>query len=445
MIAAASEQAALLAFTQASERVPAYRKILAAKGIDVGNVVSIRDFENKVPLLNKALLFGSYDLPSLCVNGSLEDAAAVYTSSGFSSTFSWGVETASDEEKLRFGLDLLLETYFSATEHRTLLINALPMGVKVPARLPIVLDTGPRADSCLAAVKTIGPHVDQILLVGEHPFLKKLAEDGATDPAVNWPSRRVFVITGGEWIACGYPAYLGKLLGQDPDNHIKLSLGVSEIGLNVGIETPDARHIRRLLHADPALSHALLGDAPFTPVVTQYMPDRLFIESPEIGGVPRLVVTTLDLERRLPLVRYCTEDWARVIPFVEMCETLTKMGHGDKLPRTPLPFIAMFGRGKSLAVGEARIYPEQIKELFYADPNLAGAITGDFRMEASDGQLRLRVQLRREAESNTATAGKLESAIVSSLHIPARVTSVPYAGFVEGLDVGYQRKFRYLP
>lgn len=443
----ASKQAALNIFRLAATKVPAYRHLLIKSGVAPNQVRRIKNFDSRVPVLDKANYFAAHDLPSLCVNGSLTDVAAAYTSSGFSKTFSWGVETAADGEALRLNIDILLETHFAAARRSTLLINALPMGVKVPAGLPIVLDTGPRADACLAAVKTIGPHVQQIVLVGEHPFIKRMVEEGAEDRDVAWKKRRVFVVTGGEWVACNFAKYIGKPLGHDPRDesrgHVMVNLGVSEIGLSVGIETPDARRVRRLLRDDAVLRQSLLGDTPFVPVVTQYLPHRYYIETPEDkDGQPRLIVTTLDPGRRLPLVRYTTGDWARVLSHAEVSAALKRAGHAP--PQSPLPFIAMWGRGRSLRAGGKDVYPEQIKEAIYADAVLAHATTGDFRMKTAGGGLSLRVQLSPGTKASASLAKHFESRVARTVGVRTHVTAVNYGDFSEGLDVGYQRKFRYL-
>lgn len=442
-----SRQGALNIFRLAAAKVPAYRHLLKKNRVAPNAIRCIEDFDSRVPVLDKVGYFAAHDLPSLCVNGSLAGVAAAYTSSGFSKTFSWGVETAADGEALRLNIDLLLETHFAAARKSTLLINALPMGVKVPAGLPIVLDTGPRADACLAAVKTIGPHVQQIVLVGEHPFLKRMVEEGAEDRAVAWKKRRVFVVTGGEWVACNFAKHIGNLLGHDPRDescgHVMINLGVSEIGLSVGIETPDARRVRHLLHDDAALRQSLLGDTPFVPVVTQYLPHRYYIETPmDESGRPRLIVTTLDPHRRLPLVRYTTGDWARVFSHAEVSAALKRAGHAP--PRSPLPFIAMWGRGRSLRVGGKDVFPEQVKEVIYADATLIRSTTGDFRMKTAGGSLSLRVQLIPGTKASASLARRFESRIARAVGVRAHVTAVNYGDFSEGLDVGYQRKFRYL-
>lgn len=446
---AASGAAALSAFQRAAKRVPAYRKLLKSRRLRPQTINSISQFAAKVPLVDKEALFCLHGIADLCVDGSVEDISTIYTSSGFSKQFSWGVETAGDEEQLRANIDLLLEWHFGAARRKTLLINALPMGVKVPARLPIVLDTGPRADACLAAVKMLGPHVEQVVLVGEHPFLKKMIEEGASDPAVNWPSRRVFVVTGGEWVACHYAKYVGALLGHDPKDesrgHVMVNLGVSEVGLSVGIETAEARRVRAMLRGDAAFRGALLGDSPFVPVITQFMPQRFYIESPkDKEGVPRLAVTTLDPARRLPLVRYTTGDWARVIPHGEMAAALSRVDRAMAARLSPLPFIAMWGRGRALKVGRASVFPEQVKEAIYADAALAGATTGDFRMKAVRGGWSLRIQLAQGVKVSARWSRQLEAAITAATSVRPAVTAVPFNAFAEGLDVGYQRKFRYL-
>ena len=90
-IVAAGERRLLAAFRRAAADVPAYRRLLAERGLEAGEVVDLETFRDRVPILDKERVFGRHRLRDLCVGGRLDDAALFYSSSGASGAFSYGV------------------------------------------------------------------------------------------------------------------------------------------------------------------------------------------------------------------------------------------------------------------------------------------------------------------------------------------------------------------
>ena len=56
---------------------------------------------------------------------------------------------------------------------------------------------------------------DQIVLIAEGSFAKKIIEDGAEFHGIDWSRYRVHVVTGEEGIAENYRSYVEGLLGID--------------------------------------------------------------------------------------------------------------------------------------------------------------------------------------------------------------------------------------
>ena len=443
-----ADRAAVRAFRRAARRVPAYRRLLADRGIDAGAVTDAESFRRLVPLTDKQSVFADNDLPSLCLDGSLRDLASVYTSSGHSGVFSFGLETHKDGRRGRASLDLLLEMYLATSSRRTLLVNALPMGVRVPVGLPIVLDTGTRADAVLAVIHKLGGFCEQVLIVGEPAFLKKVVEDGL-EAGLDWPRYRVSMLTGAEVVSENFRSYLGPILGNHPTDRqrgrIVLNAGISEIGLSVGHETDACWRIRREALSDAALRTALFGQAPFLPTFLQYFPQAFYMETPESqDGTRRLVVTTCNPGRRVPLIRYATGDWAQAFTHEEVCRALEACGREDLRPEFELPFLAIWGRGGCLDLGGRKVFPEQIKEALYSNPSVASVLTAAFHMTDRDGRLHVDCQLKPNAVATEAARSDLGQAINEWTGLPAEVNLVPYRQFPDTLEMCYQRKFKYL-
>jgi phenylacetate-coenzyme A ligase PaaK-like adenylate-forming protein len=92
-VARATEARALASFRRTARAVPAYRSVLRESCVDPRQIVTIGDFHRLVPVVSKERLFDSYRLSALVANGRIGDGTLVFTSSGYSGSFSFGVET----------------------------------------------------------------------------------------------------------------------------------------------------------------------------------------------------------------------------------------------------------------------------------------------------------------------------------------------------------------
>jgi phenylacetate-CoA ligase len=438
-----AEPRILAAFHNAAGRVPAYRTLLSRAGVDPGTIRTFADFTARVPLTDKDSLFGAHEIPDLCLDGSIDGAVAAYTSSGYSGTFSFGLETAAQAGQIRQRIDQMLGLHFGAPDRRTLLINALPMGVHVPAGAAMVIDTGTRTDAALAAVRKLGRSFDQIVIIAEHPLLKKIIEDGV-DAKINWPAHRVNLVTGAEVMPESFRTYAGRLLGHNDDEthgKIVVSLGISEVGLSIGQELPFCRRVRKIAANDPAVRCAIFGSAPFVPTFVQWSPEDYWLETiAGEDGKQRLVITTLATDRKISLIRYATGDWAAVIDPQQLA-----LRAGE--PEYPLPCVAVWGRGRSVRIGDHHVYPEQVKEVLYSHADVARATTANFRLmhdASGSAAAHVRLQLKPSYSLPSGTADAFAQELSSQFSIAIRVTATPFESFPDDAAVSYQRKFRYV-
>ncbi|MBE3071029.1 MAG: hypothetical protein IMZ66_12410, partial [Planctomycetes bacterium] len=189
----ASSQALLDAFRRAAAQVPAYRKILAEAGVDASHIRSPDDFVRQVPVIDKAGTFGRFGMADLCCGGQLGRVAFVLTSSGHSGRFAYGLYPPEHVEAAAQGLDDALDAFLGVRSHTTLLINCLPMGVKVYTQACTLAETSVRADMVTAIVAEFGRHYDQMILVGEAAFIKHTLELGQRQ-GIDWGSRRVHIV-----------------------------------------------------------------------------------------------------------------------------------------------------------------------------------------------------------------------------------------------------------
>jgi phenylacetate-CoA ligase len=447
--AGANEDQLLRAFRRVAIEMPWYRTLLDEQGVHPDEVVDTASFSRRCPVLTSANTFGRFPFDQLAATTSITGLAGVLTSSGHGGRFSFGLHARTRRTTAPDGhaIDRALDAAFQIETRSTLAINCLPMGVGFSSERMTVATTSVREDMAVALVQAFGGYYDQILLVADPLFLKRLL-DYAASQRVDWRRYRVQVILGEEIFGEHFRDYVAGCLGQDVDRPeqgtILSSFGVGELGLHLAFETPATIAVRRAAASDPEFARDLLGvehvhRAP--PMLLTFDPQRTFIENtnPDPAGYGRLTISMLDADSPIPLLRYQTGDRVRVLD--RDVVTTTLRARGLAAPQgLPACMLALEGRERErLPNGShVRIY----KDALYADPRVADAVTGAFRTIFSGAACTMHVQLAPTAVPATDLARRLIDAIPAPFR-PARLVCWPYSRFPFGMTVDYERKFSY--
>lgn len=447
-----SETGALKSFERAASQVPAYKQLLQDKGVEISGIKNIADFKQHVPVIDKEATFrlNGAEIKKICLRGEIRDARMIISSSGHSGSFSYGIITQKEIEKSQEETDLLLDAVFGVSRKKTLLINCLAMGIKVVSSLVTVADTGVRSDIVLGLIKTFASSYDQVILVGENSFVKKILEEGP-EAGVDWKSMRAHLVLGEEMLPENLRTYFSGILGVDPDAadgevFIGSSFGVAEFGLNVFYETRELIRLRRILQRDKGLREQLLGvDLDNLPALFHYNPLKVYVEDvPKGDGLSDIVLTKLQEDVYIPLVRYNIHDEGVCLSFQRLEEALLSSGYADYLPRTKLPLVAVWGRDRILLKEGFYLRPEFVKDLLYSDVAIAAGVTGNFKLSHSKAGLRIEIQ----AKKSTARSEIFESRVRSILlaHLPAAIEVIlyPYHEFPHSMELSYEEKFQYI-
>jgi phenylacetate-CoA ligase len=436
----------LNSFRRSAERVPAYGTFLKEAGVSPEQIKTLSDFA-QLPILEKRDTFQRFRVEELCVDGDLGKLGTVLTSSGHSGIFAFGLTDADALGATVQWIDDSLDGLFQVRSKRTLLINCLPMGVKVPTQACTLAETSVRPDMTVGLVKAFAGHFEQFILVGEAAFIKHVLELGISK-GVDWTKKLTQIILGEEPLAENARKYFEGLLGTDirepGRGMIVSSMGVAELGLNLFSEAPPPGQLvllRRLLHDDPELRRAVFGPKAWVPSLFTYDPQRIFVE---FDASQRLVLTTLDPRLRVPLIRYATGDRGQVLRMPShLRPALEAAGISWDLFEW-LPVVAIEGRGDHATAGSAEVYPEAVKEGIYHDPALAALTTANFRLVSGPKVVRVRVQL----SAGIAPSQEMERGFHSAIgrYVPANfeVTCERYEQFGSGMALDYERKFQYL-
>jgi phenylacetate-CoA ligase len=437
----------LRAFRRAAADLPWYRTLLAEHGVDPARIVDVRSFSTGCPLLTKRNTFDRFPIDQLAAVTDLAGLAAVLTSSGHGGRFSFGLNPRSQAAEGGAAIDQAFDAAFQTSSRTTLAINCLPMGVGFPSGQMTVATTSVREDMAVALVQAFGAHYDQILLVADPLFMKRLIDHAAAS-GVDWTRHRVQVLLGEEIFGERFREYVARSLGLDLDRpergYIASSFGVGELGLHVCFETAATIALRRAAARDPALAGELLGverGSGTLPMILTFDPQRTFVEvaSPDAAGYGRLTISMLDDELPIPLLRYQTGDIARLLDARAVADTLRR--RGAAIP-SDLPgcLIALQGRaGEALPNGS---HVGAYKDALYADPLVARHVTGAFRVAFAGAACTLHVQLARPGASGDALERRLRDAIPPEIR-PARILFWPRHRFPFGTTLDYERKFQY--
>lgn len=441
----------LPAFRRAAARSPAYRALLAEAGVDPASIRSVEDFVARCPILDKTNTFRRFPVEQLlCDDIKPEDLASIITSSGQGGNgFAFGISSWQQLRGAARLIDIGLDMAFDVGSRRTLLVNCLPMGVTFQSNLVCVANVSVREDMACAIIDRAGSLFEQIVLCGDPLFLKKLC-DYSQDIGLDWKRFRVHVIVGEETFPETFRNYLAGVLGNDPDDPasglIGSSMGVGELGLNLFNETRETVALRRACISNPALLENLTGiNGAVSPAPTfmVFNPLRTFVEvvNQDEHGIGDLVVTVMDEQAPVPLMRYATGDRMQLLAGKRIAAVADQLPPGMAFPTAPV--VALHGRDKDRLSGGGHV--DQFKEALYREPAVARHLTGAHRVTVQDGTMRWEVQRVRGTDQSPAIlAERLRTSVAPAMNDRQLTVDVfDYEAFPYARTIDYERKLVY--
>ena len=147
---------AVAQFRRVARRVPTYATILRAHGLDPERIRTPDELIAHAPIIAKADVFGPDPLDRCCLDGQLAPLAGVLTSSGQGGRFAFGLITPDQARRTAKAIELALEYSFQTDRHSTLLVNALPMGVRFACSTVTLAETSVREDMIRALIERFG-------------------------------------------------------------------------------------------------------------------------------------------------------------------------------------------------------------------------------------------------------------------------------------------------
>jgi phenylacetate-CoA ligase len=392
----AAAQRALALFHDAAVNVPAYAAFLRAHGVDPQAVREVSDFA-RVPMLTKDNYQRRYPLPQLCRNGRLDACDMVAVSSGSSGTPSVWPRSVLDERAVAARFEQVFHDSFRADERRTLAVVCFALGSWVGGMYtaaccrhlaakgyPITLVTpGNDIDEILRVLPELGPHVDQVVLLGYPPFIKNVIDVGAAR-GVDWSRYHIRLVLAGEVFSEQWRDLVGRRAGMNRTCLDSASLyGTADAGV-LGTETPLSIAVRRFLARTPRAARELFGEDRL-PTLVQYDPATRYFETHH----DTLLFTA---DGAVPLVRYHIADEGGLVGYDEMLafcaasgfDPLAEVGQISDRGAPHLPFGYVFGRSLfTVSFFGANIYPENVT-VGLEQPAVSDWVTGKFVLDITE-------------------------------------------------------------
>ncbi|OGZ07867.1 MAG: hypothetical protein A3C93_04205 [Candidatus Lloydbacteria bacterium RIFCSPHIGHO2_02_FULL_54_17] len=372
------------AYQHARLRVPAYGKF-----VDDGVGSNPEQFA-QILETDKENYIKRYSTEDRCVNGVIPPFDTVIDeSSGSSGTpYNW---VRSSEERQVSHLFVSHFARYCFDLERLITINGFSMGSWATGlnmglsmqKNGIVKNIGPDMDKILSTIKFFGPSYNY-LITGYPPFLKHLIDE-ADARKFPFADYNLYGLVGGEGMSEGLRDYLLTRFKK-----VYSGYGATDLEIGIAGESPIAVAIRRNARDNAKLREVLFGEDSRLPMVFHYNPMMHYIE---ITAQKEMVFTITRLNILSPRIRYNIHDEGGIMDFgimVEKCKSagldLKEMfgAEFDEMPK--LPFMWIYGRKDStISVMGANIYPEDIEQCLYAEPELA-KITRSFCISLHEGE-----------------------------------------------------------
>jgi len=378
---------ARLAHSRALAAVPAYAHFVADRS----------ELGDNNPETDKASYIDRYEIEARCTHGRIPawDVAIDESSGSTGTPYNW-IRCLKERRDSHRIISFFATHCFGSTPWIT--INAFSMGawatgINMGAALEknsVVKNTGPDIAKILNTLQFLGTSHNYLIL-GYPPFLKELIDE-ADKQGFLLHEYRLNGLVGGEGMSEGLRDYLLRRFQK-----VYSGYGATDLELGVAGETSVSIAIRRLARENPSIRKRLFGDDSRLPMVFQYNPLMHYVE---VNEHRELIVTITRGSVLSPRIRYNVHDQGGILRYDEMAAILASEGvdielldcsNGKSAMR--LPFLWVYGRRDfTISVMGANIYPEDVEQCLYAEPELA-RITRSFCQSLSE-TARARVQPR---------------------------------------------------
>lgn len=440
----------LKAFRYAYHTSEAYRAFLEQQGVRYRRIGSLDAFLAEVPTIDKESLFGKYPLNDVFSGFARNNSGRIWSSSGSSNRLTIGFESKSATPNT-LALDFFLNFFFQTLDRKSLFINTLPDGWPINGRYLYHAHLGTRVDIAIELLDRLSSDFSQFIIGGEPLLLKKLVEQ-AKDDRFDFSTHRIHFVAGGDYVAKSYKSYVRNLINprdnQQPFNQVVSVMGMSEFGVATFFETQGVSKLQCLVNENPDLAERFKGPYGIVPQLFQYDPFTTFVETKrDDEGNQRLVMTNLNTQSELPLIRYDTGDLGTVFSHKQILQLLREHGESSPFFRLPLPVVAATGKPRHVDTkSNSRFSVNEGTELLFSEHKLLCYLTGYFRLiGAADSQdASIEIQLKHGVKGEVLPVKEVKRIEKKFNDRGVSVIFKSFGDFPDSIDLRYDRKFNYI-
>jgi len=242
-----SQRKAVAIFKLAAKTTPAYTSFLRLHHISPSSIHSIRDFDIRIPSIDKENYVKIYSLLDRCAKGKLPKTGNVDESGGTTGVATNWIHNFNEQSLLFHAANFELSYLFGTNKKECFIISAWSTGpwatgvkfCELMEKIALVKNTATDPEDIIRTLKMFGK--DRNYIIGGYPpFLKNLLD--GYEKEINWKEYKINLITGGEGTPLDWVYYVKSKLAADAK--IVSSYGASDIDIGVGFETPLAFFIR---------------------------------------------------------------------------------------------------------------------------------------------------------------------------------------------------------
>jgi len=423
-----SEEKVLKLFHEAANNIPAYKDFLINHETDIKSVVTIDDFRQRVPLMNKSTYLHAYSIDKVIGNDPSDNVAITHSSGSTGKPIYYFVpreEMAIFPQAFAAFFDYMWDLYSS--KDRVLIINGMALGAwmgstyanhvfqilsqKKDSRFTFITP-GTDIERIIEIITTLGKLYSKIVITTYPSVIKTLIDYGETQH-INWEEYNIRYASGGEMLTYELREYItNKLAPKEPLTTIFDSYGGTEIG-NPGIGTPIAVLATKLALSKPELSEKFFGKGGVGNIF-QCNPVSAYTES--LNG--KLIVTKAGA---LPVIRYDINDNGYYFGYKETLDIFKQHGidlkeelkkAGWNKPIFQWPFVTVTGREDwAIAFFGTKIAPESILKIFAKDKRVRS-----FRFADKDSKNNPRFVINIELEPKVKMTKKQTNEFIAAYH-----------------------------
>lgn len=405
-------------------KIPAYRKFLTDRGVNIRQIKNNVDFE-KLPIASKTNYVHKYPLFDLVPPGRLP--SQMHSSSGSSGQPTYWFRDLKNEKSGGIIHQQIFTNIFEFKKTEpTLVIICFSMGVWVAGGYTLsscrwlsanghnitCITPGIEKHDIFNILKLLAPNFSQVVLAGYPAFVMDILKEAAKTKII---PKGLKLLTAGDAFSEDWRQTALNFLGQKNPASIISLYGSADAG-SIAFETPLSIFIKQKSLKNRDLYEKLFKNAAKEPTILQYLPDQIYLESIN----EEIVLTT---NNTIPLVRYNIHDRGRIFTYDEMSAILEHVGLKKNNLRYSwnLPFVIQYGRTDVAVTFYAlNVYPEHI-QAGLKDKKIANLVSGNFKAynqqvkNHSQENLHLEIEITEKTKPSKKVLDAVAKSIFSNL------------------------------